>query len=377
MKRSEVDDGAEAKALSSRLLAAAARQVPRIEMTWDQVEAAIRREGPPPRRIRLRTALAVGVALILSSSAASVALSHGGLLRRALPAVAEPSPRPPKPAARRPRVRVAMKGPGTAVWDEEQGTVTLSGEIGAVTSEGAPATVSFAGREWQVAPGHPLDFTSPSPAQPSQPLAPRSAQPSTAPSTQPLPSPPALRPTPGPRAGAGSRGAALAPVERGARLVPAPTSVEPSRRVEKPEPLLLLPPGWAEEAGLAAGPDLTLVKDALHDLRVRQNASAALARLEGHVGRFSDQALEDVAVLLRIEALLALGRTREAWVRLEALPDPTVSRTRGVLLARAELRALHGHCADALADLARMGQLSGAWDVRASHVRAWCAAGNP
>ena len=376
MTRSEVDEAAEAKALSSRLLAAAARQVPRVDVTWDEVEAAIRRDGPPPRRIRLRTALAVGVALIVSSSAASVALSRGGPFGRALRLMGQPSPRASKPAPR-PRVRVAMKGPGTAVWDEEQGTVTLSGEIGGVATEGAPATVSFAGREWQVAPGHPLDFTSPTPAQPSPPLAPSSVPPLPGSSPRPLPSPSALGPIPGPRSGAASPGAALVRVDRGAHLTPAPTRVEHPNRVEKPEPLLLLPPGWAEEAGLAAGPDLTLVKDALHDLRVRQNASAALARLEGHVGRFSDQALEDVAVLLRIEALLALGRTREAWVRLEALPDATVSRTRVVLLARAELRALHGHCADALADLARMGHLSEAWEVRAAHVRTWCAAGNP
>jgi hypothetical protein len=156
-----------------------------------------------------------------------------------------------------------------------------------------------------------------------------------------------------------------APAATGVAPAPAPAAVS----VEQPPPSSATS-RLAEESGL-----LTL---ALRKLRQDDDPAGALATLDEHARRFGPAgALVVEADTARVEALLRLGRHADALVRLEGLALAPTGSSRGLLAARAELRAEQGRCAAAVADFDRLLARAAAHDAiveRALHGRASCRA---
>jgi len=84
------------------------------------------------------------------------------------------------------------------------------------------------------------------------------------------------------------------------------------------------------------------------------NAQAALALLVAHERRFTHGALSVESKVARAEILLALARRDQALVVLDSLALAGLPRARELETIRGELRAQHGRCQDARADLARV-----------------------
>ena len=126
-------------------------------------------------------------------------------------------------------------------------------------------------------------------------------------------------------------------------------------------------PAWSEETRRLFA--------ATARLRRRGQAAAALAEIEAYLERFPRGVLVAEARLLRVDALLALGRRGDALVALDGLDLQGQPRGLELRLLRAELRA-RGSCARALADFSAVlsdGQgVAGQLAERALHGRAVC-----
>ncbi|HXU01526.1 MAG TPA: hypothetical protein VN903_11060 [Polyangia bacterium] len=160
----------------------------------------------------------------------------------------------------------------------------------------------------------------------------------TPPVVEVAPAPQVAAPAPAPNAEALEISVAP-PVRRPVRPASAPAPrVLPSREPPAEAP----PPGEADD--LAA---------ALRQLRGDGDARGALARLDDYQRRHPTGALAREAALARVEALLSLGRDTAALDVLDGLALDGAEVDRRVALARAELRAAAGRCADAVGDFAR------------------------
>jgi hypothetical protein len=104
-----------------------------------------------------------------------------------------------------------------------------------------------------------------------------------------------------------------------------------------------------------------------------RDAAGALASLDAHA-RLGRTVLVPEATGVAVDALLSLGRKREALGRLEAVDMRSLPRSAERQTLRGELRAADGRCTDAVGDfdavLARMG--ADATFERALHGRAVC-----
>ena len=194
-----------------------------------------------------------------------------------------------------------------------------------------------------------------------------------APAEEPIPAipePASLLPVAPPRAPRPARAGASRPTARAAVAVdePAPAAEAPAS-VEQPPPSLVTS-RLAEESRL-----LTL---ALRKLRQDNDPAGALVTLDEHARRFGTLgALAAEADTARVEALLRLGRHGDALVRLEGLALAPAGSSRGLLAARAELRAEQGRCTAAMIDFDRLLARAGEHDAiveRALHGRAGCRA---
>lgn len=74
-------------------------------------------------------------------------------------------------------------------------------------------------------------------------------------------------------------------------------------------------------------------------LRRDRNPGAALAALDGYLGRYPHGALEKEARLARVDALVLLGRNEQALHALEGIAFDPGLRATELLVVRAELRA--------------------------------------
>lgn len=204
-------------------------------------------------------------------------------------------------------------------------------------------------------------------------LADRPAAPSPPPT--PRPAPHVARPT-------DSAGAGNAFARRPESAVPSPwpsagPAEEPSVSARSPEPRPDPSPGSVFPAkgpsdspritapGLPAAPaampasatsasassqTASLLKEIVRALRVERAPRRALALLDQHGGRLAGQAFAEESLLLRVEAMLALG-DRAAVLRLldrTSLTDLSVSST--LLITRGELRAAANRCAEGVGD---------------------------
>jgi tetratricopeptide (TPR) repeat protein len=88
----------------------------------------------------------------------------------------------------------------------------------------------------------------------------------------------------------------------------------------------------------------------MRTLRIGRDARTALVLLAQHDERFPRGAFTAEATVLRIEALLALGRRDEALAVLDEAPLPSLPNRDEQLVVRGELRAEHGRWRDAARD---------------------------
>jgi TolA-binding protein len=151
----------------------------------------------------------------------------------------------------------------------------------------------------------------------------------------------------------------------------------------RPEPTAA-PPAAAAPAEIAApaasrsAPPLSeprLVAAALARLRAGEDPEGALSLLAEHRRRFPEGALAPEARLAEVEALLALGRRREALRRLDHLTLSRMPRGDALSVVRAELRAGADRCADAIPDFGRCtdeGRCAADVEARALYGRALC-----
>jgi hypothetical protein len=126
------------------------------------------------------------------------------------------------------------------------------------------------------------------------------------------------------------------------------------------------PPGDAEVS--------TLLAHAIRLLRAEGRPQAALAWLDVHTARLGQSPYRHEALLIRVEALLALKRDAELLRLLdgEALADVAASRT--LLTTRGRLRAVAKRCPEAMADFDLVLGESGGKDRQALLGRAFCRA---
>jgi hypothetical protein len=163
----------------------------------------------------------------------------------------------------------------------------------------------------------------------------------------------------------------------------------PLRAAEAPRPAAALPlerPRWPGEAPRAkarppeepAGAPPTearVLARALAHLRASRDAGAALADLDERDRLFPNGLLSLEALRIRTEALLDLGREREALAALDGAGRATL--TPPLSLVRGELRARVGRCPEALEDLGPLAAdeaTPAALAERALYARASCHA---
>lgn len=106
-------------------------------------------------------------------------------------------------------------------------------------------------------------------------------------------------------------------------------------------------PGLAEGAKPQAIGHLT---QAVRALRVERSPGKALLLLDRHAEELERNAFGREALVLRVEAMLALGRHAEALRLLDGAALTDATGARALLVIRGQLRAASGRCSEALAD---------------------------
>jgi outer membrane PBP1 activator LpoA protein len=120
--------------------------------------------------------------------------------------------------------------------------------------------------------------------------------------------------------------------------------------------------------------------DAIRALRTEHDPGRALALLDEHRAELARGSFGHEALLVRVEALLALHREGEVLMLLDATALAEVAASRSLRLTRAELRAAAGRCVEALEDFELV--LARTTDERAVRGRDACrkrlaASGDP
>jgi hypothetical protein len=127
----------------------------------------------------------------------------------------------------------------------------------------------------------------------------------------------------------------------------------------------------AQEIGTAEG-TAKYLSEAIHALRVERSPGTALFLLDRHATQLGKSAFAHEALLLRVEAMLALGRKDEVLRLLDGAALTDVAASRSLLVTRGELRATANRCADALGDFDFVLARSKQADRQALFGRALC-----
>jgi hypothetical protein len=112
--------------------------------------------------------------------------------------------------------------------------------------------------------------------------------------------------------------------------------------------------------------------EAIRTLRTEHAPARALALLDAHSAELARGSLGHEALLVRVEALLALHRQSEVLRLLDATVLTDVAAARSLRIVRAELRAAAGRCAEALPEFDLLLARPGPADERALRGRAAC-----
>jgi hypothetical protein len=114
------------------------------------------------------------------------------------------------------------------------------------------------------------------------------------------------------------------------------------------------------------------LSEAIRALRVEHSPGSALLLLDRQATLLGKSAFAHEALLLRVEAMLALGLKREVLSLLDSSALTDVAASRSLLVTRGELRASANRCADGLADFDRVLSGSMQADKQALFGRALC-----
>jgi len=112
-----------------------------------------------------------------------------------------------------------------------------------------------------------------------------------------------------------------------------------------PEPTKAVPSEAKRGSGAAQH-----LSEALRALRVEHDAKTTLALLDRHAAELTRNALGHEALILRVEALLALGREGAALRLLDGAALTDVAAAHSLLVTRGRLRAAANRCADGVGD---------------------------
>src|SRR5207302_8102054 len=136
--------------------------------------------------------------------------------------------------------------------------------------------------------------------------------------------------------------AARAPEAPPAPATPPPIAAPPAPAagVTQPSPPVAAPPFAAKDT------EAHILAQARSLLRQKTDPRGALAALDRYAQRFPHGVLEDEALRTRIEATMALPDPRAALALLDAKDTFRGAPGADLLIARAELRANAGRCAD-------------------------------
>jgi hypothetical protein len=183
---------------------------------------------------------------------------------------------------------------------------------------------------------------------------------------QPPSASPSLDPTPvvdAPLSGTHGRGPRVALIERPAHAdLAGPAAVVPDKDKGS------LPVPETSNAQSAA----KCLSEAIRALRVEHSPGSALLLLDRQATLLGKSAFAHEALLLRVEAMLALGLKREVLSLLDSAALTDVAASRSLLVTRGELRASANRCADGLADFDRVLSRSMQADKQALFGRALC-----
>jgi hypothetical protein len=188
-------------------------------------------------------------------------------------------------------------------------------------------------------------------------LSPPAVQPQSAPWGEPSWPSPASLPTP--------TGPAV-PSQQRPTVPPAQVAMLNLPRPQPSAPLAPYPRPAADAT--ASG----LLADAIRLLRADGRPQAALALLDRHAPRLGQSPYAHEALLVRVEALLALKRDAELLQLLDGMPLADVAASRTLLTIRGRLRASAKRCAEAVADFDRVLVEAGNKDKQALLGRALC-----
>ena len=115
-----------------------------------------------------------------------------------------------------------------------------------------------------------------------------------------------------------------------------------------------------------------LLADAIRLLRADGHPQFALALLDRQATRLDQSPYRHEALLIRVEALLALKRDADLLRLLDGMPLAEVAASRTLLATRGRLRAAAKRCAEAVADFDRVLAETGRKDRQALLGRAQC-----
>jgi hypothetical protein len=114
------------------------------------------------------------------------------------------------------------------------------------------------------------------------------------------------------------------------------------------------------------------LSEAVHALRVEHSPGTALFLLDRHATQLGKGAFAHEALLLRVEAMLALGRKAEVLRLLDGAALTEVAASRSLLVTRGELRAAANRCTDGIGDFDLVLAKSKQADRQALFGRALC-----
>ncbi len=114
------------------------------------------------------------------------------------------------------------------------------------------------------------------------------------------------------------------------------------------------------------------LSEAIHALRVEHSPATALLLLDNHATQLGKSAFAHEALLVRVEAMLALHRKGEVLRLLDGMAMTDVAASRSLRVTRGELRAAANRCADGLGDFDWVLARSKQADRQALFGRALC-----
>ena len=92
------------------------------------------------------------------------------------------------------------------------------------------------------------------------------------------------------------------------------------------------------------------LKEIVRALRIDHSPTQALALLDRHASELAGNAFAEESLLLRVEAMLALGQRTSVLRLLDRTSLTEVAASRGLLITRGELRAAANRCAEGIGD---------------------------